>query len=1295
MRNILGKIKYVLLLSVICIVSCRFVGAEIMSTDSCEYNENYEKVVADYNVMSTETDVIEEALDDLSEDSLEEFRDILEVNTENLLNTEILFGIDNSGIGIMSTYLPGERSFDPVLRNQLDDFSKRIYDGISDFVESGKILYGTESGTASVSANSVLVFEYQSSEEAREKLDNGEAIRYFAKDDEHPVNTIEQLMRDTAYLAYAAYRWDHPEIYYLNSDSFKFTYSGQESNTKSTVLTDSKTEEKYLGRVVFTIEVGNEKNGGKTYNGKKVYYDSFINSCYEIKILNKDYSGTDTAKDTKYLYNPEETKNCILKEKSVIDRNKEKVNKYVEKALKELEATGQILTKEERSVAIVKAVNEWVCDNTYYNKYVSAGYTQYYTPKVYEMSSVLSDLLPIDASPKEGLAGKGDVNAPICEGYSKAMKYLLSDYDITAVLIAGYTTKRISVSGDVTYSGNHMWNGVWINNVWYALDTTFNESSYNKNAYTLVGSDTKISGSTYSEKHYPVGTFWGGGVGKVEFPVLSVDSYENNKESETEEPKPNSFFVNGNNVYYYNAKCEKVTGFNVINGNKYYFNPSKEAGEDEYGSLVTGFFNVGKDTYYRDGSNDTLTTFTGISKGYVFLSKQMSRITEECEGYYYFNESTGAMLKGLRTVKLGSGKEARKVSRYFNEDTGKAVSDEIVKIGSNISYINKNYEREKINGFLKYNEDYYYFAGSVNAKKGFVTISLRYHYVDELGAEKVAVRKYKYYFDKSTGRMATGFTIISKKLYYFSEAGELADESENGSRGKMETGIVKLAKNSRDYVEGNTNTFYMLKNGGMYTGGLITATKEFGIKDAQKFEYYFSSKAQVINGNNIRLGEAVGGYLSFNGKELLNASQEYTKITPYHFDENTGARRRIILYFHGGYYGFPIDDIQREVMKSVASYGDADLNFGNNDIIFATMSDDYPLCASSFIADEKRGQSVDMDGKLLSNDSRVIYNPANDYVNYNCSDKSLKGGITGVVSNDINEYGSNLVIKPGIKEYTYIEKSKIPDKEDTTYTVSFNVLNVERNTEVESYVNSRDVYNFENEFVKTEDYTVTYNEAVNSESDGIVNVFDVESYCKAAYKWCIDTYGKENVLLVGASSGAGICTALIQWAKETDKELAADKTVLISPWLDASMAIASKADKKRQGNGVDYATLCYWGKRYTLATNISEHTKDIFEKGYDANENYLVDYAFASPVTISERQNRDYVNLGKLYIYTGTNDPCMNNGYSISKLCKKMSGTGVEYKCYSKEGHGFVFNANDSNARKVISIIANLKASGL
>ncbi len=54
----------------------------------------------------------------------------------------------------------------------------------------------------------------------------------------------------------------------------------------------------------------------------------------------------------------------------------------------------------------------------------------------------------------------------VCEGYSKAMKLLLDEFEITSITVTGVA------SGE-----NHMWNMVLLGGEWYHLDATWNELS--------------------------------------------------------------------------------------------------------------------------------------------------------------------------------------------------------------------------------------------------------------------------------------------------------------------------------------------------------------------------------------------------------------------------------------------------------------------------------------------------------------------------------------------------------------------------------------------------------------------------------------------------------------------------------------------------------------------------------------------------------------------------------------------------------------------------------------------------
>lgn len=69
----------------------------------------------------------------------------------------------------------------------------------------------------------------------------------------------------------------------------------------------------------------------------------------------------------------------------------------------------------------------------------------------------------------------------VCEGYAKAFKYLLDYLDIPCILVSGTSV------GDDGSEEAHMWNYVKVNDIWYAVDVTFDdpiiEGNSNVNIY--------------------------------------------------------------------------------------------------------------------------------------------------------------------------------------------------------------------------------------------------------------------------------------------------------------------------------------------------------------------------------------------------------------------------------------------------------------------------------------------------------------------------------------------------------------------------------------------------------------------------------------------------------------------------------------------------------------------------------------------------------------------------------------------------------------------------------------------
>lgn len=119
------------------------------------------------------------------------------------------------------------------------------------------------------------------------------------------------------------------------------------------------------------------------------------------------------------------------------------------------------------------------------------------------------------------------VDAPICEGYSRAFKLICDKAGIPCVIVSGE-------AGDTQSKTPHMWNYVYLDDFWYAIDCTWDDpiitqGSYEelpqekKYAYFLVGRDslfkTHIENNSFINSETYEYNF--------EYPLLSDENYVN------------------------------------------------------------------------------------------------------------------------------------------------------------------------------------------------------------------------------------------------------------------------------------------------------------------------------------------------------------------------------------------------------------------------------------------------------------------------------------------------------------------------------------------------------------------------------------------------------------------------------------------------------------------------------------------------------------------------------------------------------------------------------------------------
>lgn len=163
----------------------------------------------------------------------------------------------------------------------------------------------------------------------------------------------------------------------------------------------------------------------------------------------------------------------------------------------------------EDAVGKLKQLNQWITEHNQYN--------------------TSDNLLAIDNEPHEclsALEGRIANQGPVCDGYSRALKVLCDQLGIACVLETGWARPSGECQGEF-----HMWNNVQVNANWYGVDVTWNDPSVkgfvgaksgreNEN-FLLVGTDTVVKGTAFSQSHVVKNQAAAGGVDFNNGPVLS------------------------------------------------------------------------------------------------------------------------------------------------------------------------------------------------------------------------------------------------------------------------------------------------------------------------------------------------------------------------------------------------------------------------------------------------------------------------------------------------------------------------------------------------------------------------------------------------------------------------------------------------------------------------------------------------------------------------------------------------------------------------------------------------------
>ncbi|MDY3250568.1 MAG: L,D-transpeptidase family protein [Candidatus Choladocola sp.] len=180
------------------------------------------------------------------------------------------------------------------------------------------------------------------------------------------------------------------------------------------------------------------------------------------------------------------------------------------------------------------------------------------------------------------------------------------------------------------------------------------------------------------------------------------------------------------NWYYFDSKGRRVSGFQTIKNNRYYFNPKNNDARVE-----NCWMKIGKNRYYFNSKGVIQTGFFTVNGKRYYATSTGVRKTgwQTVNGHRYFMDTaTGVMKTGWFTYKG---------QKYYLNPTKSSSTYGAAKVG-----------------WTKISGSWYYFNNDGSMKTGWLIDNMKY-----------------YYLDKTTGKMLTGKHKIDGKVYDFGTSG--------------------------------------------------------------------------------------------------------------------------------------------------------------------------------------------------------------------------------------------------------------------------------------------------------------------------------------------------------------------------------------------------------------------------------------------------------------------------------------------------------------------------------------------
>ena len=634
---------------------------------------------------------------------------------------------------------------------------------------------------------------------------------------------------------------------------------------------------------------------------------------------------------------------------------------------------------------------------------------------------------------------------------------------------------------------------------------------------------------------------------------------------------------------------------------------------DEKGKMAEGISVINKKKYILGANKDDVAGKPGISKD---RGKLYKNYYGELDGTdrKYLSDKNGAMLTLWQKVREGTGLRWH----YFDALSGA----EVPGTWEGDWYVINLTEKGR-----SVRAKFYFSSGG--PVKGFKTINGR-----------------KYYFD-STGRLATGLWKIGNTTYYFNEK---IDPSDPESEGELQKSDIYSVGSGSYFLTstGAAKKGWFTDNKARYYADPATGKLAVGFKMIGGKVYYFAD-------GGADLGKLQTGFIKLSYRQQIYYDKRDGASNLYYADEKG-------VICTGGWKNVKADPKLKDSQEW--SY------YLNPDRPGKDMGD-FVLNGEVTVGDvlmDENGQVTFLDDGILTNDGFAVKEGvlASDITRYYRFDP-----ITGARRKTVmyfygNYYGMTPIDQDQVRTISTMSRYINTDMKYDSQSKDFIIVN----GGVDFPRCASNSVDDEKESYKAQ---TTGGNDNDLNDDGHIDVLDTEIRSKALYDYYIEKYGTKNLVLMGSSSGAGICLGLYDYAisKNDPKKLPA-QVLLISPWVDVSMGntACAKLTKKQTGS-TDLGTLKYWGARYTR----DKYYEDESGKPYKNIAGEGVSYVFASPV-----RSRNKGKMKNVVMYTGTYDPCSFDCAVFTDYAKAAGNNDIILKKYTGQQHGFVFFGANKDA---------------